>query len=157
MGQMGVLRLERARLPVTVDAAIAILTVVAGTIAGIRGVRGAIEGRRLPGRAVRHSDPSFKGVHTRAAAQCTLAARSNSWYRGHLGWRHSLASARVVVVAGVGDDHLGDLSPAGVAAAAGWYCWGVLVVVDRTFSIFTVFCIFYNKLNFQILLASKSF
>ena len=137
MGQMGVLRLERARLPVTVDAAIAILTVVAVTIAGIRGVRGAIEGRRLPGRAVRHSDPSFKGVRTRAAAQCTLAARSNSWYRGHLGWRHSLAStARVVVVAGVGDGHLGDLSPAGVAAAAGWYCWGVLVVVDRTFSNF---------------------
>ena len=130
---MEVLGLERVWLPATVDVAIAILTVAMIVVAGIRGVK-AIEDRRLPGKAVRHSDPSFKGARTRAAGECTLAARSNSWYMGHLGLRHSLASAARVVVGG----GLGDLSPAEVAAAAaGWYCWGVLVA-DRTFS-FTVF------------------
>ena len=131
---MEVLGLERVWLPATVDVAIAILTVAMIVVAGIRGVK-AIKDRRLPGRAIRHSDPSFKGERTRAAGECTLATRSNSWYMGHLGLRHSLASAARLVIVG---DGLGDLSPAEVAAAAaGWYCWGVLVA-DRTFS-FTVF------------------
>jgi len=130
---MVMLGFEKAQLPATVDVAIAMLAAVVVVVAAsIRGVR-AIEDRRLLDMAVRHSDPSFKGAGTRAAGQCTLAARSNSWYMGHLGLRHSLASARVIVASVVGDG-LGDLSPAVVAAAAGWYCWGVLVV-DRTFSI----------------------